>query len=217
MELHELHVGEDRASFVGDGHAVAGGDFGIGGFAIDLAEAAGGEKNGERANFVKRAVGFVDEANANGAAIFEDQAGSERVCAKVKVGNFVSARKKCAADFASGGVAMRVQDARAAVCGFASEGKLGAGTIEFGAPFDELCNVLGTFFDEESHGFCAAEAIASVEGVLLVQTNFVFVAKRDCDAALRPGGGGIAEVGFGEDQDAAGAAEFNGGAQPGNT
>ena len=71
MELHEFHVGEDGAGFVGDGHAVAGGDFGIGGLAIDLAEAAGGEKNSKRADFVERAVVFVDEANADGAAVFE--------------------------------------------------------------------------------------------------------------------------------------------------
>ena len=126
MELHELHVGEHCASFVGDGHAVAGGDFGVGGFAIDLADAAGGEKNSERANFVKRAVVFVDEADADGATVFKNEAGGERVGAKMQVGNFVRAGKKCAADFASGGIAMRVENARAAVRSFASEGKFGA-------------------------------------------------------------------------------------------
>ncbi len=52
MELHEFHIGENGSGFVSDGHAVACGDFGIGGFAIDLAEAAGGEKDGSSANFV---------------------------------------------------------------------------------------------------------------------------------------------------------------------
>ena len=43
MELHELHVAQLGAGAIGQGHAVAGGDFGIGRFAIDLAGAAGAE------------------------------------------------------------------------------------------------------------------------------------------------------------------------------
>src|SRR4029077_15871611 len=153
MELHELHIGEERAGFVGDGHAVASGHFGIGGFAIDLAEAASSKKNRERADLGQRAIGFVDEADADGSAIFKNEAGGERVGAKMKMRNFVRAGEQSAADFSSSGIAVRVQDAGAAVCCFASEGKFGAGAIEFGAPFDELTNELGAFFDEESHGF----------------------------------------------------------------
>jgi len=134
MELHELHIGEDRACFVGDGHAVASGYAGVGGFAIDLAEAAGGEKNREGADFVKRAVVFVEEADANGAAIFENQAGGEGLCTKMEMRDFVRAGEKSTADFASRGIAVRVEDPRAAVRGFTREGKFGAGTIEFGTP-----------------------------------------------------------------------------------
>jgi len=96
---------------------------------------------------------------------------------------------------------------------FTRESEFSAGAIELGAPFDELSNVFRALFDKESHGFWAAEGIASVERVLLVKADFVFVAERYSDAALRPGGGRIAERGFGENQNAAGAAEFNGGAQ----
>src|SRR5882724_5022010 len=106
-----------------------------------------------------------------------------------------------------------MQDAGAAVRGFTREGEFGAGAIEFGTPFDKLRNVFGAFFDEKSHGFGAAEAIAGVERVLLVEADFVFVAEGYGNSALRPGSGGIAEIGFGEDQNADGAAEFNGGAQ----
>ena len=67
MKLHKLHIGEDGAGFVGDGHAVASSDLGIGGFTIDLAEAAGGEENCAGANFVKRAVVFVNEAESSDA------------------------------------------------------------------------------------------------------------------------------------------------------
>jgi hypothetical protein len=83
MELHEFHVGENCTSLVGDGHAVASGDFGIGGFAINLTEAASGQKNSECADFVQRAIVLIDEADANGPAIFKNQACGERVRAKV--------------------------------------------------------------------------------------------------------------------------------------
>src|SRR5579859_1570946 len=159
---------------------------------IDLAEAAGGEKNGVGAKFVQRAVGFVNEAHAGGFAIFEDEAGRERVRAKMKMRNGIGAGKKGAADFAAGGVAVRVKNARTAVRRFAGEGEFCAGPVEFRAPFDELRDVLRTFFDKERDGFGAAKAIAGVDRVLLVQADFVFVAEGHGNAALRPGGGGVA-------------------------
>jgi hypothetical protein len=127
--------------------------------------------------------------------------------------DFVRAGEKSTADFASRGIALRVKDPGAAVRGFTREGKFGAGTIEFGPPFDELINVLRAFFDEKRHGLGAAETVSSAERVLFMETDFVFVAECYRDAALRPGGGRVTEIGFGEDEDAAGAAEFNGGAQ----
>ena len=60
--------------------------------------------------------------------------------------------------------------------GFASKSEFGAGTIEFGSPFDELCDVPWTFFDEECDGFGIAEAVTGSECVLFVQANFILVA-----------------------------------------
>ncbi len=54
----------------------------------------------------------------------------------MKVRNGVRAGQEGAADFAAGGVAMGVQDAGAAMGGFARESELGAGAVELGAPFD---------------------------------------------------------------------------------
>jgi len=216
MELRELHIGEDCAGFVGDGHAVSGGDFWISGLAINLAEAAGGEENRKSADFVKRAVVFVDEAYADCAAVLNDQAGGERVRAKMEMRDFVGASEKSAADFASGGIAVRMKDAGTAVRSFTRESEFGAGAIELGTPLDELSNVLWAFFDQESYRFGATEVVAGIKSVLFVQADFVFVAERYGDAALRPGSGGIAEIGFSENQDAACTAEFNGGAQTGD-
>src|SRR5208283_534539 len=83
---------------------------------------------------------------------------------------------------------------------------------KFGAPFDDLSDVLGAFFDEESDGVGAAQAVAGVEGVLFVEADFVFVAESDGDAALGVSGGGFGKIGLGEDQDGAGLAELDGGA-----
>ncbi len=115
-----------------------------------------------------------------------------------------------AADFTAGGVAIGVQDARAAVRGLACKGQLGSRAIKFRAPFDEFGDVFRTFFDEQGHGFRAAETVTGVNGVLFVQADFVFVTERHGDAALRPGGRRIAEIGFGEHQNVARGTEFNG-------
>jgi len=77
----------------------------------------------------------------------DDEFGGESVRAQMQMRNRVRAGQKCAADFAAGGVAMSVQDAGAAVRGLARKGKFRAGAIEFGAPFDELRNVLRAFLD----------------------------------------------------------------------
>ncbi len=60
---------------------------------------------------------------------------------------------KRASDLASGGIAMGVQYARAAVSAFAGESELGAFTVKLRAPGDEFLDALGTFFHEDAGGF----------------------------------------------------------------
>ena len=112
---------------------------------------------------------------------------------------------------------MRVQNAGPAVRRFARERQLRAGAIEFGPPLDQLRDVLRTFFHQQRNGFGAAQSVAGLDGVLLVQADFVFVAEGHRDAALRPGRGGIAQIGLGQDQHAARGAELDCGAQPGDS
>ena len=134
--------------------------------------------------------------------------------AKMQMRDGVGAGEEGAADFASRGIAMRVENARTAVSCLASKGKLGARAIEFSAPFDQLRDVLWTFFDEECNGFRATEAVTGVQRVLLVKTDFIFVAECYGDAALCPGSGGIAEIGFCEDKNGTCGTQFDGSAQP---
>src|SRR5439155_3698445 len=109
VKLDELHVGKKRARFVSDGHAVAGGDVGIGRLAIDLTQAAGGEKHAVSVNFVKRAVGFVEEAEADDSSPVEQELGGEGVGPKMQVGNGVSPREESAADLLPGGVPVSME------------------------------------------------------------------------------------------------------------
>ncbi len=145
------------------------------------------------ANLVQRAIGLVNEAHADRFSIFDDQAGRKGVRAQMKVRNRIGAGQQRAADFAPRRIAMRMQNARAAVRGFASEGELRAGTIEFRAPFDQLRDVLRAFFNEQCHRFGPAKAVARIDRVLFVEADFVFVAEGHGNAALRPGSGRIAQ------------------------
>src|SRR5215510_15317547 len=106
--------------------------------------------------------------------------------------NGIGAGEQSSADFAAGGVTVRVQNARPTVCGFAREGKLRAGAVEFGAPFDELRDVFRAFFDEKRDGFGSAQTVSGIDSVLLMQADFVFIAEGDGDAALCPRRGGVA-------------------------
>jgi hypothetical protein len=135
----------------------------------------------------------------------------------VEVRNGVRAGEQGTADFAARGIAVSVKDAGTAVSGFAGESELSAGAIKFCTPFEELGDVLRAFLDEERNSVGATEAIAGVDGVLFAEADFVFVAEGDGDAALGVGGGGFGEIGLGEDENGAGLAELDGGAQAGDS
>ena len=112
---------------------------------------------------------------------------------------------------------MRVEDARAAVRCLARKRQLGASAVEFRAPLDELGDVLRSLFHQHRHGFRAAQAVARVDGVLLVQPDFVFIGERHGNPALCPGGRRIAQIRFRQHQHASRFAEFNRGAQTCNS
>ena len=121
MELHKLHVRQNRTRVIGDGHAVAGGDFGIRRLAIDLAYAARCQQHRVCMQFVQRTVGFVDKAQPAHSAALRDQFRRERVRAQVQVRDRMRAREQRPADFAARRVSLSVQNPRAAVRGFTRE------------------------------------------------------------------------------------------------
>ena len=158
---------------------------------------------------MKRAVVFVNETDADYVSIFQNQTGGERVRAQMEMRNCVSPGKQRSADFSSRGIAVGMENTGAAVCCFTRKGEFRSGTIEFRAPFDELRDVLRAFFDKQGDSLGTAQSIPGVERVLLVKPDLVFVGKGHGDSALRPGGRGVAQIGFRQNQNASGRAQLN--------
>ncbi len=70
--------------------------------------------------------------------------------------------------------------------GFPRKRQFCSRAVEFRAPLNELRDVFRTFFDQKSHGFGAAQTITSIDGVLLVQPDFIFVGEGYGDPSLSP-------------------------------
>ena len=78
VELDELHVGDFGSGAPGERDAIAGGYIGVGGIEEDVAEAAGGQEHGARAELNGGAGGGVVEFHA-GYAIAGKQAGTHGI------------------------------------------------------------------------------------------------------------------------------------------
>ena len=104
---------------------------------------------------------------------------------------------------------MRVQDAIAAVCAFASKRELGTFAIELRSPRDQLLNAFWSIFDEDLGRFGVAQAVARIQSVLQVQTDLVFIAERCGNPALRVLSVGVAELIFRENENTPGGSQVD--------
>jgi hypothetical protein len=215
MELDELHVADFGACAESHGNAISGCNGWIRGIAIDLAEASGGKQNAPGTQVFDSSI-IVKNVDTDDAAIFDDEIASESKLAESDVGESGSLLVECAADLASSGVAVCVQDAVAAVGAFAGESEFGAGAIEFRAPSNQFFNAGRAFFDQDASGVRVAKSVASVERVLKVKADAVFVAKRGGDPALRVLRVGLGNLALGEAENAPVCGELNGGAHSGD-
>ena len=217
MKLDKLDVGNLRPGPPCRGHAVAGGDLGIGGFAIHLPQPAGGQQNGARANGHAIAQpGVADHRSAHAAVIGQQQIRHCGEAAELDIGQRRGLVIQGADNLRAGGVAVRVQNAAAAVRAFPRERELRSFAVELRAPFDKLLNGRRRLFHQYAHGRRIAQPVASHHGVLLVQQHFVVVAQRRGDAALGVLGGRLLQAVLGNDEHGTGFRQFDGGAQPGN-
>src|SRR5579875_2612272 len=69
-------------------------------------------------------------------------------------------------NFMARGIAVRVEDAAAAVRAFASEQQVRAFAVECGAPSDQLLDGRRGFLDERANGFYIAQTVACQNCVL---------------------------------------------------
>ena len=113
---------------------------------------------------------------------------------------------------------MSVQNAIATVRALAREREAAVTlTVERRTPIDQLLNGRWTLLDQGVDSGVVAESVAGIDGVLLMQLDFVFVAQDDGDSALRIFGRRLAEAVFSDDEDAAGIGQFNRRAESGDT
>ena len=147
---------------------------------------------------------LVEHAHADHATVLGQQLRGELELAEgdgLHRGGF---QVEGAADFASGGVAMGMQHAIAAVGALAGEGDLGSGAIELGAPIDELFDAGRAFLHQHASCGFIAEAVPGLQSIFKMEADFVIIAECGSDAAL-----GVLRVRFrdlalGQAKDAAG-------------
>ena len=155
MELVELDVGELGTGSESEGDSIASGDAGVGRVGVKVAGAAGGEEDGvgEKGFGVAVLVDDVEagdlvvgEAEVGGEGVFED--GDAGVADGVDEGGFN--REAC-------GVAAGMEDAGAAVGGFAGLGELAVFAVKGDAEADEIADAVRAFIAEDLDGLGAAE------------------------------------------------------------
>ena len=111
---------------------------------------------------------------------------------------------------------MSVQHTVAAVRALACENNLCAGAIELRAPLDQLFDARRTFFHQHARRFFVAQTVAGPQGVFQMQPDFVVVAERSGDAALRITRVRLRDLALGEAEHAARRSELHRGAQAGD-
>jgi hypothetical protein len=108
---------------------------------------------------------------------------------------------------------MSMQYAAPAVRPFAGEQQLRSIAIKFRTPIDQLLDRRRTFFHQGVHGFAVAQSRAGLDGVLLVQLDFIIVAQGHRNTTLSIFGGRFPQAVFSHDEHASNFRQLDGGAQ----
>ena len=108
---------------------------------------------------------------------------------------------------------MGMQYTVAAMGAFPGEGNLGARAIELGAPLDQLFDAHRTFFHQDAGCRLVTQSVAGFQRVVEMQADFVVVAERGRDAALRVLRVRFGDFTLGEAKHTPRRSEFHGSAQ----
>ena len=106
---------------------------------------------------------FFEKFETDTFSGFNQQARGECMRLELNVWKCRGLGVQCAADFAPCGITVGMQNARAAVSAFASEGKFGSGAVKLRAPGNQVLDALRTFFNQNADGFRIAEAVTGLE------------------------------------------------------
>src|SRR5438094_98492 len=126
MKLEELHVADRGSGAIGHGNAVSGRDLRICSVAIDLAGAAARQQHCRGSDDPALAVAIPDQDDALNTLMRLPEIGGKFKFGELDIRKRSCFRRESAADLSPGGVAMRMQDARAAVRRLAGECKFRA-------------------------------------------------------------------------------------------
>lgn len=213
MELYKFDILQHGSSAKSACYAIAGSDVRIGGIFEYPAQTAGSKKNGASLDGNRRLRCAIERHDTYDFAVVKQQVGYGGKTLKGYVFKRSGFAAKRAGNLAAGGIAVGVQNTIPAVRAFASEQEARSFAVKRGSPLDELLDGGGRLFDKGTHGFGVAEPVAGHQSVLLVQFHFVVVIQRDGDTALSVFGRRFTQAVFGDNQNAAGRSEFDGGAK----
>ena len=133
-------------------------------FRKTLPKPAGGQQHGARLDRSADLRPGSSQTTAPANAVIHQQIGGGGVAAERDVGQRRGFAIQRARDLAAGGIAVRVQNAVAAVRAFAREGELAALAVELRAPLDQLLNRGRALFHQRVHRGAIAQAVAGDTG-----------------------------------------------------
>ena len=229
MKLDEFHVRHGRAGAISHGHAVAGGDVGIGGVQINLPATAGGQQDRPGDKGLHLAGGLVQNINSEAAIrsrlpelLAGDEVDGKMVLEDFDVGLRGDRSEEGAFDLATGDV-LGVEDAPFRMTAFAAEVQfacaVGGGDFTLGkfhAEVDEFGDARGPFLDDGADDGFLAKPGARFERVAHMHLHGVFLAGDSGDAALGVVGVGFGAVFFGDDGHPPAWRDLEGKSQPGD-
>jgi len=215
VELDELHVLEHRSGPIGDRYAVAGGHLGVGGLAVEAAEAAAGQ-DGLFCPKERQPRDLGGEHRAEALAVVRQEVYDEGVveCSDAGVGG--NTREEDSLDLGPRGIAVGVDDAGARVAALPGAVEAARLPVEACAEGDQLVDALRPLANHGLDDLAVAKSLAHGHGVADVILEGVGLREHDRDPALRVVGVALAEVVLADKDDACVVCGGERGPQPRN-
>ena len=192
VELDELHVHQRRAGAIGQAHAIAGGDEGVGGRLVDATQAAGGQDHRLRGDSLELAAAHLHGDDAAAGAVLHHQRGDEPLLVGGDAG-----LDQLLPHHVQDGLAGDVAHVAGAGKAGAAEGPLLQTTVlaaaEHGAHVLQLDDVGRSLLAQHLGGVLVGQVVAALDGIEGVRLPRVLVAQGGIDPSL--GSGGVAAQG----------------------